>query len=372
VAGISAGIARRGKDVWRDRFGWLDREAGRPMTDDAIFMIFSMTKPVTGLAAMILYEEGAFDLNTPIARFAPAFRDTPVFAGEKDGGMILAPLDRDITYRDLFTHTSGMSYGWDDTPVDRAYRAVSERLERAGTPMTNARLIEEMAKLPLRWQPGTQWGYGMSTDVIGALIEIISGNTLADFMAERIFRPLGMADTAFHLPTEKEPRRAVAYGAIAPDVGFRRLEEFRPPPAPPHFLSGGGGLVSTLEDYTRFAQMLANGGALDGVRILGPSTTALFSLNLMAPGLKLVGADARDPRHEGYGFSLATRVLVDVSASGCAGNAGEFGWDGMLNTYFWVDPREALTGVLMLQRSPSGLVALHREFKQTVYQALVA
>lgn len=372
VAGISAGIARRGKDVWRGTIGWLDREAGIPMRDDAVFMIYSMTKPLTGVAAMCLYEEGAFDLNTPIAEFAPAFRDTRVYVGEKDGEPVLAPLDRDITFRHLFTHTSGLSYGWDDTPVDRAYRALRESMARAGAPMTNARLIDELAKLPLRWQPGSQWGYSMATDLIGALVEVISGQTLGDFMAERIFRPLGMADTAFHLPPDKAARRAVVYGEIPPATGFRRLDDIQPPPTPPAFLSGGGGLVSTLEDYTRFAQMLANGGALDGARVLSPSTTALFSLNLMAPGLKLAGMNAKDAHHDGYGYSLATRVLVDVSASGCAGNLGEFGWDGALNTYFWVDPREALTGVLLVQRNPFGLTDLHRAFKQLVYQALVA
>ncbi|MBK8835031.1 MAG: beta-lactamase family protein [Anaerolineae bacterium] len=372
IAGIIARVGRRGQVAYHERFGWMDREAHKPMRDDAIFMIASMTKPVTAVAAMMLYEEGRFDLNTPIKKFIPAFADTKVFAGENDSGMILAALDRDITFRHLFTHSAGLSYGWNpDSPVDRAYRAVEKSMADAGIPRTNARVAEELAKLPLAFQPGTRWGYSMSIDLLGGLVEILSGQTLDVFCEARIFKPLGMPDTGFFLPPEKAERRAIVYGEMTAVRGRRRLDEMTPPAARPSYISGGGGLVSTVEDYSRFAGMLTDGGQVDGVRLLAPSTMALFSLNQLAPGVKLIGMDPRDPRHAGYGYSLGTRVLVDVAESGCAGNAGEFGWDGAFNTYFWIDPAEDLYGLLLMQHHPFGEYPIHREFKQTVYQALV-
>lgn len=372
VTGISAAIARKGTTAFSQTFGWLDREAGLPLREDAIFMIASMTKPVTAVAAMMLYEEAKFDLNTPIAKFLPAFNDARVFVREADGQIEFEDLQRDITFRHLFTHTAGLSYGFFDTPVDRAYVAFREGLKQAGTPLTNRLLAEELPKLPLAYQPGTRWAYSASIDLLGALVEIISGMPLDAFFEERIFRPLGMTDTAFHLPAEKAHRRAVVYGQLAPGEAYRRLDEIQPPASPPPHLSGGGGLVSNLADYSRFAQMLAGGGALDGARILSPSTVAMFSQNQMTPGISMPGMRPRDLRHAGYGFSLGTRVLVNVAASGCAGNAGEFGWDGAFNTYFWVDPADAMYAVLLLQRNPFGVINLHREFKQLTYQALAA
>jgi CubicO group peptidase (beta-lactamase class C family) len=211
----------------------------------------------------------------------------------------------------------------------------------------------------------------MSIDLLGALVEILSGQTLDAFCEERIFKPLGMPDTGFFLPPEKAERRAIVYGEMTAVRGRRRMDEMAPPPERPSYINGGGGLVSTIEDYSRFAQMLTGGGQVDGVRLLAPSTMALFSLNHLAPGVKLIGMDPRDPRHAGYGYSLGTRVLVDVAESGCAGNVGEFGWDGLFNTYFWIDPKEQLYGLILLQQFPFGEYPIHREFKQTVYQALV-
>lgn len=372
IAGIIARVGRRGQIAYHERFGWLDREARTPMRDDAIFMIASMTKPVTAVAAMMLYEEGRFDLNTPIKKFIPAFADTKVFAGENESGLILADLERDITFRHLFTHSAGLSYGWNpDSPVDREYRALDRRMAAAGTPRTNARMAEEFPKLPLAYQPGTRWGYSMSIDLLGGLVEILSGQTLDVFCEERIFKPLGMPDTGFFLPSDKAARRAIVYGETTAVRGRRRLDEIAPPTARPDYINGGGGLVSTVEDYSRFAQMLAGGGQVEGIRLLAASTMALFSLNHLAPGVNVIGMDPRDPRHAGYGYSLGTRVLVNVAESGCAGNAGEFGWDGAFNTQFWIDPMEALYGLILMQHNPYGEYPIHREFKQTVYQALV-
>ena len=370
IAGIIARVGRRGQIAYHERFGWMDREARKPMRDDAIFMIASMTKPVTAVAAMMLYEEGRFDLNTPIKKFIPAFGETKVFAGENATGIALADLDRDITFRHLFTHSAGLSYGWNpDSPVDRAYRALEQRMAEAGTPRTNAGMAEELAKLPLAYQPGTQWRYSMSIDLLGGLVEIISGQTLDAFCEERIFKPLGMLDTGFFLPPEKAERRAIVYGETTAVRGRRRMDELAPPPARPSYINGGGGLVSTVADYSRFAQMLVGGGQVDVVRLLAPSTVALFSLDQLAPGVKVVGTDPA--RQMGYGYSLGTRVLIDVAASGCAGNVGEFGWDGAYNTYFWIDPKDELYGLLLMQHNPYGEYPIHREFKQTVYQALL-
>ncbi|MEO6063513.1 MAG: serine hydrolase domain-containing protein [Thermoflexales bacterium] len=372
IAGIIARVGRRGQIAYHERFGWLDREARKPMRDDAIFMIASMTKPITAVAAMMLYEEGRFDLNTPIKRFIPAFAETKVFAGETAQGMALADLERDITFRHLFSHSAGLSYGWNpDSPVDREYRALEKRMAVAGTPRTNARIAEELPKLPLAYQPGTRWGYSMSIDLLGGLVEIISGQTLDVFCEERIFKPLGMLDTGFFLPPEKAERRAIVYGETTAVRGRRRMDEIAPKAARPDYINGGGGLVSTVEDYSRFAQMLSDGGKIDTVRLLAPSTVALFSLNHLAPGVKVIGMDPREPRHAGYGYSLGTRVLVDVAQSGGAGNVGEFGWDGAFNTQFWIDPREQLYGLILMQHNPYGEYPIHREFKQTVYQALV-
>lgn len=366
VTGISATIARKGTTAYSGTFGWLDREADIPMRDDAVFMIQSLSKPVTAVAAMTLYEEGKFDLNTPIAKYLPAFRDTKVFVREVDGHMEVEDLATDITFRHVFTHTAGLSYGWFETAVDREYRA---RLVNSTTPMSNRFLAETLPSLPLMRQPGTRWQYSIGIDLLGALIEVISGQSLDAFFDERVFGPLDMVDTAFHLPEAKRHRRAVVYGQNAPGDAYRRLDHLQPSATPPLNLGGGGGLVSTLKDYARFAAMLVNGGALDGVRVLSPSTVALFTRNLMPPGLTVQGIDP--VRHLGYGFSLGTRVLVDVAASGGAGNAGEFGWDGAFNTYFWVDPVESMYGVLMLQRYPYASVNIAREFRQLTYQALV-
>lgn len=370
IAGIIARVGRRGQIAYHARFGWMDREAQKPMRDDAIFMIASMTKPVTAVAAMMLYEEGHFDLNTPIKKFIPAFSETKVFAGETAQGMTLVDLERDITFRHLFTHSAGLSYGWNpDSPVDRAYRALEQRMTEAGIPRTNARMAEELAKLPLAYQPGTQWRYSMSIDLLGGLVEIISGQTLDAFCEERIFKPLGMPDTGFFLPPDKAERRAIVYGETTAVRGRRRMDELAPPLSRPSYINGGGGLVSTVADYSRFAQMLVGGGQVDAVRLLAPSTVALFSLDHLAPGVKVVGMDPA--RQMGYGYSLGTRVLVDVAQSGCAGNVGEFGWDGAYNTYFWIDPKDDLYGLLLMQHNPYGEYPIHREFKQTVYQALV-
>ncbi len=372
LAGMIAQVVRRDQTAYYARFGWMDREAQKPMRDDTLFIVASMTKPVTSVAIMLLYEEGRFYLNTPISRFIPAFADTKVFVRETDGGLELAELNEPLTFRHLFTHTAGLSYGGNpQDPVDRQYQVLRKHFEDANAPMTNKLLAEELPKLPLAFQPGTHWRYSMAIDVLGCLIEVISGQPLDVFLRERLFAPLGMVDTDFYVPPEKAERIATVYGHAEPDKGLQRMEQIVPPSALPPWISGGGGLVSTARDYGRFAQMLANGGELDGMRILGPKTVGLFGMN-HAPAQALpYSFGPSDIYHLGYGYSLGTRVLVDVSMSGQAGSVGEFGWDGAYSTYFWVDPREAMYGLLLLQHHPNAYYPIHPQFKQIVYQALV-
>ncbi|HEX9330427.1 MAG TPA: serine hydrolase domain-containing protein [Anaerolineales bacterium] len=375
LAGMIATVARHAQTVYYEKFGWMDCEAHKPMCDDAIFLIASMTKPITSVAIMMLYEEGRFHLNTPIAKFIPAFKDVKVFARETEHGLDLVPLQQDITFRHLFTHTSGLSYGDSaEDPVDRMYQSASRRMEETKIPMTNKRLVDELVKMPLAFQPGTKWRYSLSIDVLGYLIEVISGLPLEVFLEERLFKPLGMVDTRFYIPPEQAGRLATMYGNPKAGSGLQRIEQIKPPFEQPTWASGGGGLTSTVHDYARFAQMLTNGGELDGVRLLSPKTVALYSLNHAPEEVLPYGIQDNDLYHWGYGYSLGTRVLMNVSKSGIAGSVGEFGWDGAFSTYFWVDRKEALYGLLMLQHNPNTyypIHQLHQQFKQLTYQALV-
>ncbi|HQE91479.1 MAG TPA: serine hydrolase domain-containing protein [Anaerolineae bacterium] len=376
LAGLIATVARRGQTVYMEKFGMMDIEAHKPMQFDAIFRIASMTKPITSVAVMTLYEEGHFHLNTPVAEFIPGFKEARVFVGERaNEGYYWTDLDRPITFRHLFTHTAGLSYGWNvDDPVDRQYQKAQKESGVNPATMTVKDLVQMLTTLPLAFQPGTHWRYSYAIDVLGYIAEVISGKPLDVFLKERLFEPLGMVDTDFYVPPAKADRLCALYGHPNNAPTLQLVEsplgnQFQKP----SFLSGGGGLVSTVHDYARFAQMLANGGELDGERILSPTTVALYSINHMPEAALPYGfADREDLYHWGYGYSLGTRVLMDVSKSGIAGSVGEFGWDGAFSTYFWVDPQEALYGLLMLQHAPNAYYPIAPQFKQLTYQALVA
>jgi CubicO group peptidase (beta-lactamase class C family) len=368
LAGTITTVARRGQVVHLETLGWMDREAQRPMEPDAIFRICSMTKPVTAAAMMTLYEEGHFTLNTPVYEFIPGFKNMKVFVRETATGLEVENLVRPVTVRHLLTHTAGFSYGGNpDDPVDRCYRPLKED-------ETSKDLVEMLLRVPLAFQPGTRFLYGLSTGLLGCLIEIISGRPLDVFLQERIFDPLGMPDTGFFVPAAKADRLTAVYGH--PDDGTR-LRLVEAPATSPHlkkpaFPNGGGGLLSTAGDYGKFLQMLLDGGRLDGERILSPTTVELFSIN-QAPkeALPFNIAGDEDLFHRGYGFSLATRVLMDVGESGQAGSVGEFGWDGALCTHCWVDPKKELYGLLMTQHDPFNYYPLAVKFKQLTYQAIV-
>lgn len=371
IPGVIAMIARHGQVAYYSKFGWLDIDAGKPMQDDAIFMIASMTKPITAVAAMMLYEEGYFHLNTPISKFIPSFRETPVYAGTgPQGGIYLDDRACEITFRHLFTHTSGLSYGGNpDDPVDRIY--LEAHVNGENDRFSNRELAEALSKMPLAFQPGTHWRYSLSIDVLGALVEIISGRPFEQFLQESIFDPLGMADTGFWVPGTNRERVASVYQWRNLDEGLLPLEEVTPPLEMPRFTSGGGGLWSTVSDYARFAQLLVNGGELDGVRLLSPKTVELFSMNQCPAQALPYGFVENDLYHAGYGYSLGTRVLLDVAQSGMAGSVGEFGWDGYFHTYFWIDPHQDLYGLLMFQLAREDRHPSHQQFKQMTYQAMV-
>ncbi len=384
LAGMTYSIARQGQTVCEEALGMMDIEAHKPMQVDAIFRIASMSKPITSVAAMMLYEEGHFNLNTPVSNFIPGFENMKVYAGEGENGdgPNVVDLERPVTFRHLFTHTSGLSYGGNpNDPIDRLIQAGQKELAIKAGEFTTKTLADEMVKVPLASQPGTRWRYGMNIEILGHIVEIISGKTLAEFLQERLFGPLGMVDTDFYVPSEKCDRVAALYGHTPDQTGLHRMDA-KVPTEQPSFQSGGGGLHSTLGDYARFLQMLVNRGEFNGVRLLSPRTVAMYSTNY-APwqalpygfpphGFTFYNYHPEEDRyHAGYGFSLGTRVLLDPSKTGMDGNEGEFGWDGAFNTYFWVDPTLDLYGVIMLQHYPNAYYPVAQQFKQLTYQAMI-
>jgi CubicO group peptidase (beta-lactamase class C family) len=314
---------------------------------------------------MMLYEEGYFQLHTPVSEFIPAFKESKVFAGATESGLELADLSREITIHDLLTHTSGLTYGFEaDHPVEVLYQDVWKKLDAGATLEA---MVQMVATLPLLHQPGSAWHYSFSTDVLGRVVEVISGVSFDAFLAQRIFDPLGMVDTGFYVPPEKIDRFATSYGPQERGDGLKVLDdpatgEYASPPA---FLSGGGGLVSTAHDYLRFAQMLLNQGELDGARLLGPRTIELMTVNHLPTDL--IPYANPDPI-DGYGFGLGWKVMLDPAHAKVLGSAGMYGWGGAASTEFWVDPSAELIGLIMLQFMPYS--PLVEDFQVLVYQAM--
>lgn len=367
LAGTIAMVARCGKVAYLERFGMMDLEAAKSMQFDTIFRIYSMTKPIASVALMMLYEEGRFQLHDPVSKFIPEFADVKVFAGATEAGFELTELERETTIWHLLTHTAGLTYDFfEDSPVDAMYlEADLHQPDR-----TAEEVVHEIVKLPLVHQPGTAWRYSMATDVLGYLIEVISGMTLDVFFGEKILKPLGMEDTDFYVPEAKLDRFAAEYGP-AENGGMELLDA----PAtsqytrPPRFLSGGAGLVSTASDYMRFTQMLLNGGELEGTRLLGRKTVELMTINHLPD--ELIPIQVQPHTLHGCGFGLGFRVLVNLAQAGRLGSEGEFGWGGAASTSFFVDPKEKLIGLLLTQLMPSRYYPIRNEFKVLVYQALV-
>jgi CubicO group peptidase (beta-lactamase class C family) len=358
LPGAVAMIARQGKLGFLEAFGVQDPVSGAPMQIDSIFRIYSMTKPVVSVAIMMLVEEGRLFLADPLSKYVPAFAD-PKVAVERDGRVELVPAERPITIQDLLRHTSGLTYEFVGTAaVQRMY--LDKKLP--STDQTNADQVERLASLPLFSQPGKQWDYSRSTDVLGRIIEIVSGETLGEFLRQRIFAPLGMNDTGFHVPTEKQSRIAEPF-AKDPDSGEAvRLLDIR---RPARFESGGGGLVSTLPDYARFLDMLAAGGTCEGQRLLARKTIDLMRSDHLGPNVRR-GSELLQP---GHGFGLGFAVRTEPGMSVMPGSVGLYFWGGIAGTTFWIDPKEELYAMMLVQ-APGQRDYYRALFRTLVYGAL--
>ena len=372
LPGLLVAVVRDDRLAWLGTRGFRDVEAGRPVEPDTIYRIYSMTKPVTTAAALMLYEEGRFQLDDPVAKHLPAFAETRVFAGGGADSFETEPLVRPITVHDLMTHTSGLTYSFQcDHPVDEIYRRRGIEFNANLAPLAD--LVEATAAQPLAFQPGTRWRYGVSTDVLGRLVEVWSGRPLDTFLAERVFAPLGMADTGFHAPESEGDRLASHY--TRPDEGGLALVDAAAGSrflTPATTLSGGGGLVSTAADYLRFARMLRGRGALGEVRLLGRKTVELMTTNQLPGDLADMGQPTfSETPFTGVGFGLGVSVMLDPAKARIVGSPGEYAWGGMASTAFWVDPAEDLIVLLLTQLSPSSTYPIRRELRVLTYQALL-
>ncbi|TMJ25497.1 MAG: beta-lactamase family protein [Alphaproteobacteria bacterium] len=360
-------IARHGKLGYFEAIGALNPETNAPMTGDAIFRIYSMTKPITQVAAMLLYEEGRITLDEPIAKYLPQFKDIKVGIEKADpaGGqptLDLVPAQRPILIHDLMRHTSGLTYGdFGDLLVKKAYNDAG--LTKGD--FDNAEFADRLAKLPLAFQPGTTWDYGHSTDILGRLIEIVSGKSLYRFEKERLLDPLDMKDTSFYVNDPTKQNRVAE--PFKDDRTFGIDAEFNDPRVAGKWEAGGDGMVGTATDYARFLQMLLSGGALDGKRYLGPKTIAYMTPdhlgNVIVPGPYYLPGP-------GYGFGLGFAVRLDQGVSPRMGNPREYDWGGVGGTYFWVDPREDMFVVFMMQ-SPRQRLHYYALIRDMIYAALV-
>ena len=361
LAGVMTMVARHGQVVHWETAGMRDVAAGDPLEPDDIFRIYSMTKPLTSVAVMILVEEGAVALDDPVSKFVPAFAGVTVL---NDAGERAAPA-RPMTVEHLLTHTSGLTYGFfGDSPVDRIYNQSGFFTQAEGLDD----FARRVADLPLLANPGDRWNYSVSTDILGRVVEVASGRAFDAFLQARIFDPLEMNDTAFVLPADKRDRFAVHYAR--PDGALQMIDS----PVDgqytqrPRWLSGGGGLTSTASDYIRFAQMLLQDGELGGVRILEPETVQKMRSNRLPDALVPIRLGTF--LSPGYGFGLGFAVVVDADASPEPDNDGVFRWAGAANTFFWIDPAAELIGMVWTQFNPFAAYDLEREFQTLVYEAL--
>ncbi|MGH3435230.1 MAG: serine hydrolase domain-containing protein [Sciscionella sp.] len=374
LAGWQLAVSRRGQLAHVSHYGKRDLEADLPVEADTTWRWYSMTKPVTSVAAMMLYERGAFQLTDPVSRFIPAFADTRVYTRGSAQAPGTEPLTTPIRIWHLLTHTAGLTYGFHHAgATDEIYRA---RGFEFGYPenMDLAACCEAYAQMPLAFQPGSEWNYSVATDVLGRVVEVASGQRLDEFFANEIFRPLGMTDAGFWVPEQRLDSLAALYLAGPRKRLVRNERMAAAVTREPRVLSGGGGLVGTAADYHRFSQMLLGRGQLDGVRLLGSRTVDFMTRNHL-PG----GADLEEfgrPLYAevafaGTGFGLGFGVVTDPVASKALGSAGEYSWGGLASTAFWVDPQEEITAMFFTQLIPSSTYPIRPQFRQLIYQALV-
>ncbi len=367
-------VARHGRIVHESYEGTYELGHGQPIGPDSLFRIYSMTKPITSVAAMMLFEEGDLRLDHPVSRYIPEFAETEVWAGGTLEDYETRRPEREIEIRDLFTHTSGLTYGFlMQHEVDALYRR--EKIARPDETLAEA--CARMAKLPLVFSPGERWNYGHSTDVLGRVVEVVTGQSLDEVFRERIFGPLGMDDTDFYVPESKWPRLVACYqrnpltGEITQSDGAggeSRAYRTRPP-----MLNAGGGLVSSLRDYYRFCQCLLNGGTVGDARLLSPKTLEFMTENHLPGGATIKAMGDRtfsEARMEGNGFGLGWSVITNVAETMQPGSEGTYSWGGLANTFFWIDPLEDLIAIQMTQMIPSGCYPVRPQFQQLVYAAI--
>lgn len=368
VAGLNAMVWQGGREQYYGEAGLADREAGISMTRDRIFRIFSMTKPVTSAAAMILLERGELDLLAPVSKFLPGFEDQVVY-----NGVGLEKVEVPMKLKDLMGMLSGMPYGGAMGFVETRMQALFDEVQDQqikGNETSTVEFANRMGRVPLLFQPGTKWRYGVSADVMGAVIEIVSGKRFGDFLKDEIFKPLGMNDTGFWVPEEKRNRMAAVYEMK--EQGLKRFEIRHLAIIPtydhePAFQSGGAGLTSTIDDYAKFACMLANGGELDGKRILSRRTIQYMTSSQLSPKVQ---ETANWDSLRGYGYGNFMRILNNEGLSVTPGSLGEFGWDGWLGTYFCVSPRDNMVLLMMMQKVGAGTTEVTRKFRCTAYASL--
>lgn len=366
LAGLSVQISRKGIVAFCEHRGLCDIANNAAVKPDTVWRIYSMTKPITTVAALMLYEQGAFQLDQPVADFLPGFGGAGVWRGPGHALDDTVPLARPVTIHDLMTHQSGLVYGDPNgNALEKACSAAGLDFDVPGDTMASA--VTRLSKLPLAFQPGERWFYGLSTDVLGHLVEVVSGQPLSVFLKTRIFDPLGMTDTGFDVPAALRPRLAALY-----EPGLTEVSGKYDAPSPVVLESGGGGLVSTLSDYQRFADLLLARGQYPGGHLLGRKTVDLMVSNHMGGDLAARGqAHFSETTMHGIGFGLGVSVMIDPAKAQILGSPGEFAWGGMASTAFWVDPFEEMTVILMTQLVPSSHFALRRQLRVLSYQALV-
>jgi CubicO group peptidase (beta-lactamase class C family) len=378
LAGWLVTVSRHGKLAHTAAYGQRDMEAGLPVEADTVWRIYSMTKPITSVAAMMLYEEGAFELTDPVSDFIPSFAGIRVYAGGSDLAPVTVPASEPVRIWHLLTHTAGLSYGFHRAhPVDAMYRAAGFDTGRRAS-MDLAAACDAWAGIPLLFQPGAEWTYSVATDVLGRVVEVASGQRLDDFFAERILGPLGMTDTTFHARPDQMPRLAALYakGKDGTAVRADSLDEARQPPA---MLSGGGGLISTAADYNKFLLMLLDlpgspAGTLEAARLLSPRTVSFMGSNHLPGGADLEAYGRRlyaEVPFLGVGFGLGFAVVIDPVPGKVVRSRGEMSWGGLASTAFWIDQQESLTVSLFTQLVPSSAHPLRSQLRQLVYQAIV-
>jgi CubicO group peptidase (beta-lactamase class C family) len=366
-------VSRAGQLAHVSTYGHRDVEQDLPVELDTLFRIYSMTKPVTSVAAMMLYEEGAFELKDPVSRFIPSFADQRVYVSGPPTAPVTVPATEPMRIWHLLTHTSGLTYGFHHAhPVDAMYRHAG--FDFGDSRVSLAESCDLWASMPLLFEPGREWNYSVSTDVLGRVVEVASGQPLDQFLAERIFEPLGMTDTAFHAPEADHGRVAALYVPGPEGRAVRYEAGGRAALRPPAMLSGGGGLVSSAADYHRFTQMLLRGGELDGARLLGRATVDFMTRNHLPGGVELeqiARPTFSETAFSGMGFGLGFSVVESPAENKVLSSAGEFAWGGAASTGFWVDPTEEITALFFTQLLPSSTYNIRPQFKQLVYQALV-